>query len=43
MTDLRSLLQEGFYGVRKVARWKKGDVLDTRQINHAGLDAKELI
>lgn len=43
MTDLRSLLQEGFYGVRKVARWKEGDVLETRQIDHAGVDAKELI
>ncbi len=44
MTDLRSLLQEGFYGVRKVSRWKEGDVLETRQIiDHAGVDAKELM
>ena len=43
MTDLRSLLQEGFYGVQKVARWTEGEHTETRQINHACVDAKELI
>ena len=47
MADLKRLLREGFYGVKKTVTWQEGDFKGRlerkRDINHPGVDAGRLV